>query len=121
MREIVEFIFPRRLHRLAYFLRGTTVEIITSYLSTYGFADGFRFWWIPFVVLSVYEAFFIVLPRIRDVEMSGWWLLACLVPFVGAALGIILLFRRPVLLPHSKPKASDSVGYQQIAFPSGIS
>src|SRR5580658_5884619 len=112
MREIVEFIFPRRLHRLAYFLRGTTVEIITSYLSTYGFADGFRFWWIPFVVLSVYEAFFIVLPRIRDVEMSGWWLLACLVPFVGAALGIILLFRRPVLLPHSKPKASDSVGYQ---------
>jgi len=121
MREIVEFIFPLRLHRLAYFFRGSIVEIITSFLSTYGATDDFRYWWIPAAILSVYEAFFVVLPRIRDVEMSGWWLLACLVPFVGVALGIILLFRRPVLLSHTKPEASDSVGHQQIAFPSGIS
>jgi uncharacterized membrane protein YhaH (DUF805 family) len=112
MREIVEFIFPQRLHRLAYFLRGSIVEIITSCLSAYGATNDFRYWWIPFTILSIYELFFIVLPRIRDVEMSGWWLLACLVPYVNNVIAIILLFRRPVLLSPSKPDVPVPAGQQ---------
>ncbi|HEY3762453.1 MAG TPA: DUF805 domain-containing protein [Verrucomicrobiae bacterium] len=121
MSEFVDFIFPQRLHRVAYFFRGITVEIITAYFCTYSRTNDFRYWWIPVIAFLVYELCFVILPRIRDVEMSGWWLLAVLLPIVGSVLGIILLFRRPVLLSHPKSTEADPLGYQQIAFPSGIS
>jgi uncharacterized membrane protein YhaH (DUF805 family) len=90
-----EIIFPRRLHRLAYFLRLVVADIVTCFLfASIGTMD--PVWWWPAVVLiSVYSAFFILLPRIRDVGMSGWWLVACLIPVVDRVFGIILLFRSP--------------------------
>lgn len=111
MREIVEFVFPNRLHRLAYFLRGIMIGLITSYLCTYSSTDDFQHWWILVVILSVYELFFIVLPRIRDIEMSGWWLVAIIVPPVSDVLGIILLFRRPVLLSTSRSTTTNPPSY----------
>ena len=121
MREIVEFVFPNRLHRLAYFLRGITVEIITTFLFTYSLTNDFQSWWIPAIILLSYELFFIILPRIRDVEMSEWWLLGVFVPIVSEVLGLLLLFRRPILLSHTKPVVPDPDSNPQIAFPSGIS
>lgn len=50
------------------------------------------------IALILYEFFFISLPRARDLEMNGWWLLFLFVPGVSEALGIILLLRAPVFL-----------------------
>jgi uncharacterized membrane protein YhaH (DUF805 family) len=52
-----------------------------------------RYWWGSVVVFAIYGLFFILLPRLRDAGMSGWWLLVSLVPIANLLLGIILLFR----------------------------
>ena len=51
-----------------------------------------------FIVIGAYQVFFIVLPRIRDINMSGWWLLIVVVPVVNIVFGVILLFRAPAML-----------------------
>jgi uncharacterized membrane protein YhaH (DUF805 family) len=48
-----------------------------------------------FVALCVYQFFLILLPRVRDTGMSGWWVLLSLVPIIYIFLTIILLFRAP--------------------------
>jgi len=63
-----------------------------------------RLWWPSVIVLLVYGLFFIVLPRIRDTGMSGWWLLVTFVPGADIVFGIILLFRAPAVLTRSSPK-----------------
>lgn len=105
MRPLVEFIFPHRLHRLAYFLR-LIVWSVFLYVDRYTmaaliYADRDTtyviapFWWAAFVALSLYGIFFILLPRLRDVGMSAWWLIVALIPVANIPLGIILLFRAP--------------------------
>jgi hypothetical protein len=103
MNSFVEFIFPRRLHRLAYFLRGVAMDIIGGILYASSTTYNPRFWWPSVIVLTIYCLFFIILPRMRDIGMSGWWLVLTLVPVADIVLGIILLFRRPALLPHPNP------------------
>lgn len=103
MQCFVEFIFPRRLHRLAYFLRGVALDIVTGILYASSTTYNPRFWWPSVIVLIIYGLFFIVLPRIRDAGMSGWWLLVTFVPVADIVFGIILLFRAPALLTHQSP------------------
>ena len=103
MRWLIEFIFPRRLHRLAYFLRGILADIVTYFLYSCGTTMHPPYWWVSVIALSVYGLFFIVLPRIRDIRMSGWWLLVCFIPVANIVLGIILLFRAPALLTSPGP------------------
>jgi uncharacterized membrane protein YhaH (DUF805 family) len=50
------------------------------------------------IVITLYELFFVCLPRARDLEISGWWLLLFLVPGADIVLGTILLLRAPVFL-----------------------
>ena len=95
MHWLIEFIFPRRLHRLAYFLRGVAADIITAFLYANSTTMNPGHWWVSVIVLFIYGLFFIALPRIHDVGMSGWWLLAGLIPVANIVLGIILLFRAP--------------------------
>jgi len=95
MNWLVEFLFPRRLHRLAYFLRGVAVDIVTACLYDNNSTMNPRYFWILAMALMIYTLFFILLPRIRDVGMSGWWLAFCFIPIANIALGIILLFRAP--------------------------
>jgi uncharacterized membrane protein YhaH (DUF805 family) len=54
-----------------------------------------RWFWVLIVALLIYVVFFIALPRVRDLDMSGWWLLVFLVPLANIWLGLILLFRAP--------------------------
>lgn len=59
------------------------------------------------IALLLYGIFFIVLPRIRDIGLSGWWLFLIFVPAVDIVFSIILLFRAPALLsnkPHTVPE-----------------
>ena len=95
MRWLNEFIFPQRLHRLAYFLRLALADTVTCFLSASSTTMAPEFWWPSVILISVYSAFFILLPRIRDLGMSGWWLIACLIPVVDIVFGVILLFRSP--------------------------
>ena len=93
--SLIEIVFPRRLHRLAYFLRLIIANILSSFLYTDRDTMNASIWWIVVIALALYGLFFILLPRLRDVGMSTWWLLVALVPLVNILLGIILLFRAP--------------------------
>ena len=95
MHWLIEFIFPRRLHRLAYFLRLAAANIVTSFLYASSTTMDARCWWASVLVLLIYTLFLILLPRIRDIGMSGWWLLAGFIPIANIVLGIIMLFRAP--------------------------
>jgi uncharacterized membrane protein YhaH (DUF805 family) len=106
MRPLVEFIFPHRLHRLAYFLRINVRSVFLYFVYTARFPMAasvytFRgtmadsYWSAAVIVLSLYGIFFILLPRLRDVGMSAWWLIVALIPVANGLLGIILLFRAP--------------------------
>jgi hypothetical protein len=103
MRPLVEFIFPHRLHRFAYFLRGIVWNVFlyvvrdTVAASLYADRDTtfVPYSFAGFVALLLYGIFFILLPRLRDVGMSAWWLIVALIPVANILLGIILLFRAP--------------------------
>jgi hypothetical protein len=104
---MIEFIFPRRLHRLAYFLRGLAFDVVTGILYSCSTTMNAKIWWALVTILTIYGIFFIILPRIRDVGMSGWWILATLVPVADVVLAIILLFRRSANL-SDQPDASQA-------------
>jgi uncharacterized membrane protein YhaH (DUF805 family) len=101
MHSLIEFIFPHRLHRLAYFLRGGALTILASLVYSCSDAWNPRYYWISVIALWIYALLFIDLPRIRDVRMSGWWLLVGLIPvrnvwlIANVWLAIILSFRAP--------------------------
>jgi hypothetical protein len=95
---MIDFIFPYRLHRLAYFLRGMAADAVAYFLYSCSTTMDSKVWWASVIALSIYEIFFIVVPRIRDIGMSRWWVLATFVPVADIVFGIILLFRAPALL-----------------------
>jgi hypothetical protein len=99
MRSLIEFIFPARLHRLAYFLRGVTTDILAGFIYAFSGTNASSIWLLLlYLALAVYELFFIILPRIPDIGMSNWSLLLILIPGFNVVFGIILLFRAPVIL-----------------------
>jgi len=95
MNGLIEFIFPRRLHRLEFLLRVIAVDVISAFSmfpnpgTLAGLFAGFC------LVLLVYDIFFVLLPRIRDLQISNWWLLALLIPYANSLLGITLFLRAP--------------------------
>jgi uncharacterized membrane protein YhaH (DUF805 family) len=95
MNWLVEFIFPRRLHRLSFFVRAVFCDILTPFLFMINPETNPRYFWGFDIALVVYSLFFIALPRIRDLKMSGWWLLVFIIPVINVPLLIILLFRAP--------------------------
>jgi hypothetical protein len=60
------------------------------------------------ILLIIYDLLFIVLPRMRDVGMSAWWLLVMFIPVANVVFGIILLFRPPSLLVSPDPHEGDA-------------
>jgi uncharacterized membrane protein YhaH (DUF805 family) len=95
MNGLIEFIFPRRLHRLAFMLRVVAVDVISAF-SIFPNPGTLEELFAGFcVVLLVYDICFVFLPRIRDLEISGWWLLALFIPYANSLLGITLLLRAP--------------------------
>lgn len=100
---MIDFIFPRRLHRVAYLLRGLVVDAATGFL--YCTITDAWIRWASVVTLSLYGVFFIVMPRIHDIGMSRWWLVATFVPVANAIFSIILIFRRPAILLDTPNKS----------------
>lgn len=98
MSDVIDIFFPRRLHRLGYLFRGLAADGVTYFAYSCSTTMNSTLWWAWAIALLVYGMFFIVLPRIRDIGMSGWWLLATLIPVVNVVFGIILLFRAPAML-----------------------
>lgn len=93
MRFVIEFLFPKRLTRLSYFLRVMLCQGVSFYLlqdswgeTTAGTA--------ALVAVLAYTGFFVVLPRIRDLGMHGGWTVLAFIPYVSAFLSAALLFRR---------------------------
>ena len=95
MNLFIEFIFPRRLHRLGYFIRLMLSNVVTYFLYSLSTTMSPQLLWISVIALLIYVFLFIGLPRVRDLGMSGWWLLVFLIPVVNIWLGLILLFRAP--------------------------
>ena len=92
---LIDFLFPKRLHRLGYLWRILATNlgagvIVASTSPMEQIAP-----MLGLVALCVYQFFFILLPRVRDTGMSGWWILLSLVPIVYVCLTIILVFRAP--------------------------
>lgn len=108
MNTIIEFIFPRRLHRFAYFLRGMVLSIVTGFLNAHSTTSASLYWGLTIVALGLYSLFFITLPRIRDIGMSGWWLLVIFNPVADVVFGIILMFRPPNFLTRPNPNQFHS-------------
>ena len=98
---LVDFIFPSRLHRVAYFVRLTLANIATGFLCANNDLLDIRYFWACFIGLLIYSVFFIVRSRIRDIGMSQWWILLCFIPVADIIFGLILAFRAPRFTPAS--------------------
>lgn len=96
MHPLLEFIFPRRLHRIAYLVRTLVFNIVSGCVLACNSSDNPGFCWAFFLVYLIYGLFFIVIPRMRDAEMSRWWLAGCFLPVVDIIVSLILAFRAPV-------------------------
>jgi uncharacterized membrane protein YhaH (DUF805 family) len=95
MRSLIEFIFPRRLHRVAYFLRLLASNVGFGLILATSSPLEQLVPFLGFATLAIYQVLFIGLPRLRDTGMSGWWILSAFVPVAYIFLSIILLFRAP--------------------------
>lgn len=103
MNWLLEFIFPRRLHRLAYFLRLVAANTAVGFFYFTSGTSNSGYWLLGIVAVWIYAIFFVILPRMRDLEISKWWLLITPIPFISDIFGIILLFRAPPILRATAP------------------
>lgn len=95
VRDLVEFLFPRRLHRLDFFLRLLATEFMSPLIEPHiATTTPALLQWVPDIIVSIYILFFVILPRFRDIGMNGWALLG-LIPPANFVFSIILLFRAP--------------------------
>ena|ERR1700736_3285231 len=93
MRQLSEFFFPRRIQRLGYLWRILATNLAIALILASNSPTEQVYPMAAIVVICVYQLLFILLPRVRDTGMSGWWVLLSLVPVVYVFLAIILLFR----------------------------
>ena len=91
-----QLFFPRRLQRLAYFIRVCLCNAVGALIFVLGSPFEQPLGALSYLVLAIYAVLFVLLPRLRDIEMSAWWLLLVLVPVANVLLSILLLFRAPV-------------------------
>ena len=108
MRQIIEFIFPKRIHRLSFLVRAIATNLLCFWLIV-AFSSMHVISPIPVVTapsedwhyyvailaLAIYNLLFLLLPRVRDTGMSGWWVLLSLVPVVNGFFFVFLIFRAP--------------------------
>lgn len=109
MRPLVEFVFPFRLHRLAYFLRLVITDVFACFIYAFSGTNASSSGLVLLIcALAAYQIFFIILPRIRDIGMNNWWLLLILVPGVDVVFGTILLFRAPAMFSERRNPAPQA-------------
>jgi uncharacterized membrane protein YhaH (DUF805 family) len=95
MRWLIEFLFPKRLHRFGYIWRILATNLGVAIIIASGSPMEQPVPALLLLALFVYQLLFVLLPRARDTGMSGWWVLLSLVPIVYVFLTIILVFRAP--------------------------
>jgi uncharacterized membrane protein YhaH (DUF805 family) len=95
MSAILRFFFPQQIHRFSYFLRLLACNLTGAFIFGVGSPMERPLVALAYLALAAYGMFFVLLPRLRDVEMSAWWLVVALIPVANILLGIILLFRAP--------------------------
>ena len=95
MNWLIRFIFPRRLHWVAFLLRLIVADVMPAFIYFTNSDTHSESFFLLDIILVIYTLIFIILPRIRDVGISGWWLLVAFIPFANSLLALILLFRAP--------------------------
>ena len=95
MRWLIDFLFPKRLHRLGYLWRILATNLAAGIIVASSSPAEQLFPMLGLIALCMYQFLFILLPRVRDTGISGWWVLLSLVPIVYIFLTIILVFRAP--------------------------
>lgn len=108
MRIVLDFLFPKYLARLSYFVRAVLCEGVLLYLYQDPWGET------PSGIVALlagllYMSVFILLPRIRDIGMSAWWMVLAFIPYVSSFLSVALLFRRTNPL-HNPLFQSSAVG-----------
>ena len=101
--DMLEAFFPKQLHRLSFLLRSLAVALVLTFMESRASLSNPQIWWTIYIVAQVYAVFFIEVPRIRDIGLSGWWWLLLLVPGPDFIFGLILLFRAPMPAPRPSP------------------
>ncbi len=100
MSTLLSFFFPREIGRLSFFLRAVATEVGLLWLtmafldlpggeSDTGAALGLGAGWL---VLFLYRAFWVLLPRIRDLDLPSWTLVLTLIPVISGFFALRLLF-----------------------------
>ncbi|MDR3406036.1 MAG: DUF805 domain-containing protein [Chthoniobacter sp.] len=93
MRTVIEFLFPKRLARLSYFFRTLLCNGVLLFLYQDLSAESLSAI-LALILVLLYTAFFVILPRIRDTGMSAGWIVLAFIPYLSSFLAIVLLFRR---------------------------
>jgi hypothetical protein len=93
MRSLLDFFFPRQLRRLPYLIRALACHTLFFFVNT-DFTPDSTAQWCGWILIGGYMAVFVILPRIRDIGMSRWWIVLAFIPYVAAFLSVVLLFRR---------------------------
>ncbi|MCB1228639.1 MAG: hypothetical protein KDN19_00135 [Verrucomicrobiae bacterium] len=100
MNAILRFFFPQMLGRASYFIRLILANLATAILyfgiedaehkEEAGFLVGVLL--LAMILLTIYAAIYIILPRIREIGLSGWTLILAFIPVVAGFFGMSLLF-----------------------------
>src|SRR5262249_15014025 len=92
LRPILEFIFPKRIHRLSFLVRFLATNLLGSWLilalnsrnliSPIPVTTVSWYCYVVVFAFLTYMLLFVVLPRVRDTGMSGLWVLLSFFPVV---------------------------------------
>jgi hypothetical protein len=86
--------FPKRIGRSSYFIRHCAIALLVWGIAGSGILQESEVTgWIFLLLSLIYWLLWVVLPRVRDLSMSTFWLILAFVPVVDAIFGLILLFR----------------------------
>ena len=100
---MIEFLFPKRLGQLSYFLRvlphnAFTIVAAKQFEQQNGDFSGGILVWVGVLAVVLYGLAFIYIPRARDCGMPGWIVVFGAVPFFSSLLALVLLCKETSLL-----------------------
>jgi len=97
---LVELFFPKRIGRGSYWIRACVVAVlIWGLIGSSSTLRGLELITLPLLLLTicVYDLFWVLLPRMRDLSIRPFWLIVILVPVLNVAFGTVLALRpRPI-------------------------
>ena len=102
MPSFSEVVFPKRLHRIPFFVRIVIADVCLWLLlglatSHDPIVAGLRLLVICVgaFILGIYSLFFVLLPRVHDAGWSSWWIVLGLFPYIGLLFHLLMVFLPP--------------------------